>query len=449
MTAEAWIVVDLGFGDSGKGTITDFLVRERHAGLVVRFNGGAQAGHNVVTPEGRHHTFSQFGCGSFVSGVGTHLGPGCVLHPGGMLVEAAALARVGVSDILARTTADARALLVSPFQQAAGRLRELLRGAARHGTCGVGVGEAVSDARIHVDDTLRAGDLGRPAVLRRVLRRQQERKRAELAEGARLDEPDAVPEWAFLIDPSAVERVLAAWAPLAKQLRLLDEDQTRARIRAAQTVVFEGAQGLLLDETWGFHPHTTWHDCTPSGALSLLGGLDVRITRLGVLRAYATRHGPGPFPTEDREQNAGYPELHNDDRGWQGPFRTGPLDLVLLRYGLDVSGGIDGLAVTCLDRMADTVPLCLRYGAADADPDLVVCDRPGEVIRLRHGRADDLGHRERLREFLERVRPTIAYIEKSSLVPTLERNLGIPVCIESSGPRAVEKVWKEHPGRIA
>ena len=86
---EAWAVVDLGFGDGGKGTLTDFLVRDRGAGLVVRFNGGAQAGHNVVCPDGRHHTFAQFCAGSFVPGVLGLLGPEFLLHPLGMAVDSA------------------------------------------------------------------------------------------------------------------------------------------------------------------------------------------------------------------------------------------------------------------------------------------------------------------------------------------------------------------------
>lgn len=442
MTGEAWLVVDLGFGDSGKGTVADFLVRRQRASLVVRFNGGAQAGHNVVTPEGRHHTFSQFGAGSFVPGVGTHLGPGVVVHPGGMLIEAAALGRVGVSDALARTTVDARALLVSPFQQAAGRLRELLRGETRHGTCGVGVGEAVSDALNQAGDTVRAGDLRRSAVLRRALGWQQARKRAELVDAAWLGDPLAVQEWEFLQNPSAVERVLAAWAPLAKTLRVVDPAQAADRIRAARTVVFEGAQGLLLDQTWGFHPHTTWSDCTPAGALALLEGLDRRLFRLGVLRAYATRHGQGPFPTEERGPGAARPDPHNDGDGWQGPFRTGPLDAVLLRYGLEVCGDIDGLAVTCLDRLADPVPLCLRYAADEVDPDLADGECPGEVTRLRPGQADDLPQRERLRRFLESVRPIITHVQETSLIPILERELSVPVWIESHGPCAGDKRWR-------
>ena len=84
MSREAHIVVDLGFGDSGKGTVTDHLVRQTGARLVVRFNGGAQAGHTVVLADGRSHTFSQLGAGSFVAGVRTHLSRFMLVHPGGL-----------------------------------------------------------------------------------------------------------------------------------------------------------------------------------------------------------------------------------------------------------------------------------------------------------------------------------------------------------------------------
>lgn len=446
MSGEAWIVVDLGFGDSGKGTVTDFLVRERKAGLVIRFNGGAQAGHNVVTPDGRQHTFSQFGAGSFVPGVGTHLGPGFVLHPGGMLVEAQVLARAGVPDALDRTTVDAQALLVSPFQQAAGRLRELLRGPAGHGTCGIGVGEAVGDAWARTEDTLCAGDLGRPAVLRRALRSQQARKRAELVAGAGLGGLHAVREWQFLGDPRAVDRVLAAWTPLARTLRVVDEARAAERIRQAGTVICEGAQGALLDQTWGFHPHTTWSDCTPAGALALLDGPDWRVIRVGVLRTYTTRHGPGPFPTEQHVPEAAWRDPHNRDGGWQGPFRTGVLDAVLLRYGIEVSGGLDGLAVTCLDQLGDPVRLCLRYSVPGPVPDLAEGPHPGEITRVRPGRPDDLPHRERLRTLLESVRPLLACIDRSAFVPTVERELNVPVCLESHGPTARDKRWRKPLG---
>ena len=92
---KAFIVVDLGFGDAGKGLMTDYLVRRHQVGLVVRFNGGAQAGHNVVEAGGRQHTFSQLGSGTFVRGVATHLGRAVVVHPTALRVELERLTALG------------------------------------------------------------------------------------------------------------------------------------------------------------------------------------------------------------------------------------------------------------------------------------------------------------------------------------------------------------------
>ncbi len=137
----AFVVVDLGFGDSGKGLLTDFLARRTGASVVVRYNGGAQAGHNVVTSDGRHHTFAQFGAGSFVPGVRTFLSRHVIVHPTALLFEGRALEEKGVGDVFSRLRVSEAARVITPFHQAANRLRELARGEARHGSCGVGVGE--------------------------------------------------------------------------------------------------------------------------------------------------------------------------------------------------------------------------------------------------------------------------------------------------------------------
>ena len=158
-------VVDLGFGDAGKGLLTDFLTRRTSAEVIVRFNGGAQAGHNVVTADGRHHTFAQMGAGSFSPGVRTFLSRDVVVHPTALLVEARVLATKGVPDALLRIAMSERSLVVTPFHQAANRLRELARNEARHGSCGVGVGETVRLAGMHPEDAVRAGDLRDRRVL--------------------------------------------------------------------------------------------------------------------------------------------------------------------------------------------------------------------------------------------------------------------------------------------
>jgi adenylosuccinate synthase len=406
-----WIVVDLGFGDAGKGATVDALVRHTGARLVVRFNGGAQAGHNVVTSDGRHHTFSQFCSGSFVAGAVGLLGPDFVLHPLGMVVEAEHLESIGIGDAFARTWVSDRARVITPYQQVANRVRERLRGQAAHGSCGVGVGECVSDALTHPDEGIVAGMLDDQAELRRRLQRQRERKRAELvalgANGADLELFD---------DVALVDRVIAIWGHVVSRLSRLDDDALTCMIRNAPNVVFEGAQGVLLDERYGFHPHTTWSRCTAEGALELAG--DRPLTRLGVVRAYATRHGAGPFPTEDASMNL--PELHNPD-GHAGRFRIGALDVVLLRYALRVAA-MDGLAVTCLDRVGPTPLVCLAYDGFD---ELAL---PGT-----------LDEAEALGRALRSMRPVLSPC--TQLSEAVEQWTGVKVMLTSFGPTAGARQW--------
>ena len=171
MRRRAFVVIDLAFGDSGKGTIVDYLVRRHSADLVVRFNGGPQAGHNVVLPDGRHHTFSQFGSGSFVPSIKTLLSRFVLIEPCAMLKEAAHLAQLGLGDVLARTFIDERCRVITPLHHLANRLREHARGSLAHGTCGVGFGECVQEDLSDPAASLRANDLRQPAKVRQHLRR--------------------------------------------------------------------------------------------------------------------------------------------------------------------------------------------------------------------------------------------------------------------------------------
>lgn len=403
----SFVVVDLGFGDAGKGTITDHLVRQHDIGLVVRFNGGAQAGHNVVTDDGRHHTFSQWGAGTF-AGARTLLGPDVLVHPGALVHEARHLVQVGIPDPFSRLSVDRRARLITPFQQAHNQLLERARGDAAHGTCGVGVGECVRESLEHPERTLHAQDLADPARLRRLLTDQREAHHSELS--ALGIDPGPLFEDAGLID-----RVLDSWAALARVLPRVDSPA----VLAGEAVVFEGAQGVLLDETWGFHPHTTWSDTTAAGAHSLCEG---PLTVVGVTRAYQTRHGAGPLPTEG---TLTLEEAHNSCEGWQGAFRTGALDGVLLRYALAVCP-VDTLAVTCLDRVDPThAPVCVAYQ-----------DGHARITDLHPGAPERLEHREALGRWLGTVAPVLV---GKPVVPWLTEHTGLPVLVESHGPRPGDK----------
>ncbi len=445
----AWIVVDLGFGDAGKGLLTDYLVRRTGARVVVRFNGGAQAGHNVMTADGRHHTFAQFGAGTFVPGVRTFLSRHVLLHPGALLVEGEALRRIGITDAFERIGVSESARVITPFHQAANRLRELARGEGRHGTCGVGVGETVRDALEHPQDTVLAGELREVTALRPKLERIRERKRAELNSELGSHSPtvgEAASEWAIFERPDAIDTWLEQLAAL-RALELVVPDAALDRwSRNASDVVFEGAQGVLLDEVHGFHPFTTWSRCTPANARELAAELagDFEPVRVGVLRSYGVRHGAGPFPSELRDPPFRVSE-HNVENFWQGPVRYGWFDAVLARYALEASGGVDALALTHLDavsRMA-RASVCVGYGLDVREEDRELVDGgagPGFVQRLVSVASPTLERQERLARLLARARPVLEQVppDEALYIGRIERLLERGVDAVSRGPRAVD-----------
>jgi len=369
----ATAVVDLGFGDAGKGTMVDTLAAHHDAELVVRFNGGAQAGHNVVTPDGRHHTFSQLGSATFQPGVHTLLSRHVALHPLALDAELEHLAAVGVPDALSRLHVDRRAIVTTPYHQCTNRLREVLRGPDRHGSVGVGHGESVYDSLEHPEATLHVGMLGDRATVRRRLRRQRALKLAVFDEhtAALSGHPTGAGELELLQDPGFIETIVDAFHALSQQLDILDADGVRALLERQKHIVFEGAQGTLLDEWHGFHPYTTWSTTTFQGAEEVLADaeLEIPLERIGVLRTYAVRHGDGPFVTEDPTIHAAIGEPHNETNAWQGRVRTGWFDAVATRYALEVCGGIDALALTHVDALP-RLPvwrICTRYASELAD----------------------------------------------------------------------------------
>jgi adenylosuccinate synthase len=404
------IVVDLGFGDAGKGTVVDWLCATRPVHTVVRFNGGAQAGHNVVLPDGRHHTFAQFGAGT-LRGVRTHLPRFVVVDPLALAAEAEHLERLGVRDPLSRLSVHRDALLATPEHRAANQAREIARGAERHGSCGMGVGEAMAYRLDHPDDAPRIGDCLTPARLRGKLHLL--RARLSTVVGA--------------VRLPPIDDCLAAFTAFARHVSIVDSGALH-RVLRHEPVVFEGAQGVLLDEWHGFHPYTTWSTTTFANAETLLAEADLAgiATRLGVLRTFTTRHGPGPLVTEDR--SLAVSDRHNTRNPWQGRFRVGHFDAVAHRYALEVAGGVDGLALTHLDIAA-------------REPRLRVCDAYDNADRLPVGIPGDLDRQERLTRALLRAKPV--YREPTRDWPTMiEELLEAPIALVSTGPTAVDKIGR-------
>lgn len=383
MKRTASIVIDLGFGDAGKGTTVDYLARTQIEPVIVRFNGGAQAAHNVHLADGRHHTFSQFGSGMFTPGAWTFLSHYVLFDPYALTLEAAALETKGVGSPLARFFVDGAARTVTPFQKAANRLREVLRGTNRHGSVGMGIGETMADHIAFPDLTVYVDDLRTPGLLATKLARVQELKRAEFApQFEQLRSGGLVQkELALLEDPSMSVRVANTMADIARRMTIASRS-TLVRFVATHPLIFEGAQGVLIDEWHGFHPYTTWSTTTNDNANELLRELryDGEVTRYGVVRAYSTRHGPGPFPTEDRALARTLPDTHNVHGTWQGGFRVGWLDLPLTRYALAVSGGTDSLALTHLDRFATLQKKRVVTGYRVVESTLTLRERSAIVV---------------------------------------------------------------------
>lgn len=165
--------------------------------------------------------------------------------------------------------------------------------------------------------------------------------------------------------------LLHATLPLdeADLLRLVSEKlELSRRMPNSDTVIFEGAQGVLLDEWHGFHPYTTWSTVTPQHAFEMLAEYPaVETSVLGITRAFATRHGAGPFPTSCSKMSAEMIDRGNPQNDWQGAIRFGPLDLVLTEYAARISK-VDSIVVNCLDQLPAQPRIATAYNNLDRLP---------------------------------------------------------------------------------
>lgn len=442
----AIVVVGLGFGDEGKGSIVDFLCREQVvAPVVVRFNGGSQAAHNVITPDGRHHTFAQFGSGMFVPNTITHLSSYSLVDLFALDREANALSKLGVRNPYQRLSIDRRAKIITPFQKAANRLREVLR-RDRHGSCGMGIGETMADSLANPPLLVQASDLLDCNSLTEKLEAIQQRKfqefesrLKELSEDHQLSLRDEI---TMLHDRGAPRLFAEALNALAKSLTIAEAGYLKG-LAEEHPLIFEGAQGVLLDEWYGFHPHTTWSTTTTANALEILKEIEFtgEVETLGLLRAYHTRHGAGPFPSVDKNLSETVPDLHNGLGPWQGEFRVGHFDLVLARYALAVCN-VDSLVITNVDRLEG-----LEKSVVSAYKD---GDRTIDRLTVK-SELEDLEHQERLTDLLQRSEAILTEVLKdsSAYIDQLSTLLKTKVSIVSEGPSAREKHRREVIGAIA
>lgn len=350
-------VIGAGYGDEGKGLLVDALcARLGPDTVVVRHNGGAQAGHTVQLPDGRRHVFHHVGAGSF-AGARTHLSRFFVSNPILLGPELAELARLGV---VPRVTADERGALSTPYDMLLNRLAEEARGDGRHGSCGIGFGETI-ERNLHPSYALTLADLRGDLddLARRLDRIRREWVPRRLT---RLGLPDLYLRGRdAILSDDLLARFLGECAAFLASVDLVRDLDEAAGPDAP--LVFEGAQGLGLDQDYGAFPHVTRSRTGLANAAALARELSRPPDRLEAVyatRAYVTRHGAGPLAHAlPGAPWAGVVDETNLPNAWQGGLRFGLLDLDVLAGAVrrDVADATAALkvahrlAVTCLDQI--------------------------------------------------------------------------------------------------
>lgn len=407
-------VVGLGFGDEGKGTITDYLTSAFDYDLVVKSSGATQCAHHVTREDGITHRFVQFGAGTF-NGARTHLSKFFLVDPLRLNAEGNALVDLGVENAFDLISVSEQCRITTPFHAAANQVKEIARGADAHGSCGLGVGETMAY------DIEYGGPRVKDCWLYENIHERLVRMRdiyAELLGDAFLDHE--------LVRRYSTAELAQAYFEFRNEITTLNSPYADSLIDTSN-VVFEGSQGVLLDEWHGTHPYTTWSTTTFTNACHLT---PKPVFRLGVLRTYTTRHGAGPFPTEVDPETMPE-ELHNGTGRFQGAWRAGHFDAVLGRYAVGVCGRVDGLAITHLDV---TPPgFCNSYEVDGMAVHDLLVKRPWEHM--------DLSINERMTRNLERARPVLQEWPQGDgyAQDTIGELLDVPVAIYSYGPTASRK----------
>lgn len=330
------IVIGLGFGDEGKGLTTAYLCSITENPLVIRFNGGHQAGHTVVQGIDRH-VFSNFGAGT-LQGVPTYWGKECTIFPRGIANEYGAL-----GELLTCPTpilyVHPLCPVTTPYDVHENQLIEDRRGNCPHGSVGVGFGTTVQ--RQEDFYKLYAQDLFYPEVVKAKLYNIS-------TYYGRVIKQETIDN--FMLD-------------IEDTLKVIQVDKSLKDLaREGFNFICEGAQGVLLDQDFGFFPNVTRSNTTSKNAMEIVGMLTPEIYY--VTRSYSTRHGAGYMQNESNAKNLGLTNNENEtnvSHKYQGDFRVGGLSLEMLNYALKCdnhfsSNCVKNLVVTCLDQHDISIP---------------------------------------------------------------------------------------------
>jgi adenylosuccinate synthase len=343
----ATVIVGAQWGDEGKGKIVDLLAQE--ADVVCRYQGGPNAGHTIIA-NGETWKIRQIPSG-VLSGKVSVIGAGCVVDPRVFLEEIDHLESRGVSPEPIRLSGNAH--LIMPWHVAIDQASERRLGKLQIGTTRRGIGPAYADKASRIG--IRVQDVLDAKILR---------EKIEVA----LAEKNVWLERVYEVEPFELEELAGSYAVYARRLAPYIADTSLLvdqALRDDRHVLFEGAQGTLLDLDHGTYPFVTSSTPLASGAATGIGIGPNRLDEIvGVAKAYVTRVGEGPFPSEiDAPRQEQVRELGGEYGTVTGrERRCGWLDLVALRYAVRVNG-ITSLALTKLDVLSafDEIPVCVRY----------------------------------------------------------------------------------------
>jgi adenylosuccinate synthase len=348
------IIVGAQWGDEGKGKIVDHL--SEHVDIVARYQGGANAGHTVVVPgkgpegPGKEYVLHLIPSGIFHKHVTCVIGNGVVLDPAALMTEIGQLQELGIT-ISGRLLISHNAHLIMPYHKLLDTIRE--QGDQKIGTTGRGIGPAYIDKYMRTG--IRVVDLLDRDILSRKLKRNIEEKNQILSKVYNSKELD-------------VDAIITEYQEFDKKIDEYITDTSvylNNALKKKKKILAEGAQGALLDVDHGTYPFVTSSSPTSGGACTGLGIPPTSITSIvGVVKAYSTRVGNGPFPTEQTNEIG---ERLRKTGGEYGattgrPRRCGWLDLVSLQYSIRING-IQRIAITKLDVLDEfeEINVCTGY----------------------------------------------------------------------------------------
>jgi len=423
------VVLGTQWGDEGKGKIVDLLTDKADA--VVRFQGGHNAGHTLII-NGHKTVLHLVPSGILREGVDCYIGNGVVVEPEALLKEMVELENAGV-DVKSRLKISAAAPIIMPYHIILDQLREKAKGGKAIGTTGRGIGPAYEDKVARRG--IRFGDLLEP-----------QRLKDKLSET--LSYHNFVIEHYFKQQPLAFEAVYQQAINYGQQLASMNTDVT-AELHALQnqgkSILLEGAQGSLLDIDHGTYPYVTSSNTT-AGAASTGTGLGVTDIDyvLGITKAYTTRVGSGPFPTELFDDDGAMLAKNGVEFGATTgrPRRCGWLDLVALKRSIQING-VTGICVTKLDVLDtfEKIKVCTAYQI------------DGKQTNHFASCAESLEKIQPVYETLDGWLSTTKGMTKAESLPTAAKNLiekieaftGSPVHMISTGPDRNENIIIQNP----